>query len=435
MTDTPLQRSVESLNKGLETTVKASQLLTQFSAVGNNSSANSSHEYKEAKSFRTNSATLVDISTPVYTLNANQAVIQGKTLNKQVFHQQTSCVHNFLRAQETSVLEAQSAYTYTTSEYFVGSPQILTEASRNYMFGDYIKIQSGQSNQQKVSDVDVGDDYGGIGMGAWGDIILASSNKNIFLDSKQQINAIAGDKVRFRSGESMALTAQNGIIINAENEVAVNSNGNMVVSSKNFMAFNCDGTMYLDATIVNIGMGGFWKPSINLETLALSSEVGVQILDGDFSSVIQIPESLSEVSAGFFEGLPQQVLSGNLSSIDSSLFSGLSMSLLGSFTPANVRQVVGGLVNPEEAVGGVFDSLVKSQIPQFGSFVGSAAPSIYGLESAINTFAEGTYTFDTYPRLNQSIGNYNSVEVQPDITYATINGSSFARFPFLTQNS
>lgn len=399
------------------------------SAVGNQVATSSASRVEEASSFRFNVGTVFDVYAPAYSVNANQATIQAKNLTSQVFHNQLVCVNQHARVQNVAITQAHCAYNYGTKELFNAAPEVLTQASRNYNYGDHIKIQAGLLGKQPTSTVNVGTNYGVAELGAVKRVTVKAKEEDVLLDAGRDFGAFATRTARLRSQGDMVLASEKSAVVSSNQELALMSKGQLILSASGSLSISAGGGLSLDASMVTACMGGAFRPSVNLESLLLSAQAAQQVLLGNLNSSLSVPESLRENSAAALKGLPSEVFSSGVVQTATS-------TLLGAFTPANIVNFNQAL-NPEQQVGNIFSAIVGGQASKYGSYLSSVVPGLFPIGNVITDYAEASYQFDAYPVLEDQLEEHSTAAVSSDKPFVNAGGSLYADFNsyYVSQNN
>lgn len=399
-------------------------LIKGTQSAGKTVVASSDAHYQEAKSFRYNSSSVWDLYSPQVSLNTDQFNAQSKSYNLQATQSVSTLVNGFTRATNLYAVEADSLYNYATNEYLIGAPVLVQQASKNITYGDYVKIQAGNNNQQRVSGVDVGDSYGQLQLGAINDVVLSSDRNGITFIAKQHISNITeGDMFISAKGKG-AITSDQGFGINSGGEVSIGSDSSMTLSATAMIALNTKGYLRLDARYITIGGIGSALQPFNLDLLNIASDLAQGIISGDLTSFLDIPGNILDYSATFIDALPEQ-LQGVVESSTTSLFN--------SLTPGSLQNFVQGLGTDQwlENIGGVALGAATANLPQFGSAILGAIPFLGTAQSAFNRYTGIGFTFDNYPRL----GILDSPEFAPvsePKPSIVLDGNTYPQYPYPT---
>lgn len=407
-------------------TVNAFDVLTRSTkAAGKTIVASSDAHYQEAKSFRYNSSTVWDLYSPQVSLNADQFNGQFKSHNLQATQSVATLVNGFTRATNLHAIEANSIYNYATNEYLVGAPTLVQQAAKNISYGDYIKIQAGNPDQQHVADVELGDYYGQIQIGAIKDVVISSDTEGITLTSSQHISQITEGDVLVSSQGKAAITAEYGIGIKSTGEVAIGSDAALVLSAGGGLTINTQGYMRMDASFISIGGVGSGLEPFNLDLVNIASDLAQSAISGDLTSFLDIPGNILDYSATFIDALPEQ-LSGIVESTTTSLFN--------SLTPGSLQNFIKDLGTDQwlQNIGGLALSNATANLPQFGSSLIGAIPFLGTAQSAFNRYTGLGFTFDTFPRL-QAIDSPEFAAVADPKPSIVLDGNVYAQFPYPTE--
>lgn len=407
-------------------TVNTFDVLTKSNqAAGKTVVASSDAHYQEAKSFRYNSSTVWDLYSPQTSINTDQFNSQSKSHNVQTTQAVSTLVNGFTRATNLYAVEADSYYNYATTEYLVGAPVLVQQASKNLSYGDYVKIQAGNSDQQRTSDVDVGDNYGQLQLGAINDVVISSENAGVTFISKQHISSISEGDIFFSSKGKGAITSEYGFGINSGGEVSIGSDISMTLSATAQIAINTEGYLRLDAKYINIGGVGSALQPFNLDLINIASDLAQGVISGDLTSFLDIPGNILDYSSTFIDALPEQ-LSGVVESTTTSLFN--------SLTPGSLQNFVQGLGTQGwlENIGGVALGAATANLPQFGSAVLGAIPFLGTAQSVFNRYTGLGFNFDNYPRL-QPIQQPDFAPVAEPKPSIVLDGNTYAQFPYPTE--
>lgn len=423
MTAFDTYNELQAYNNGF--TVNAFDVLTKgASAAGKTVVASSDAHYQEAKAFRYNSSTVWDLYSPQVVLNADQLNSQSKSYNLQTTQSVSTLVNGFTRATNLYAIEAASCYNYATSEYLIGSPVLVQQASKNISYGDYIKIQAGNANQQRTSDVDVGDSYGQMQLGAMNDVVISSENAGVTFIGKRHLSSITEGDLFFSSKGKGAITSEHGFGINSGGEVSIGSDISMTLSATAQIVINTEGYLRLDARYINIGgMGSALQP-FNLDLINIASDLAQGVISGDLTSFLEIPANILDYSATFIDALPEQ-MAGVVQSATTSLFN--------SLTPGSLQGFVKGLGTEEwlENIGGVALGNATANLPQFGSAILGAIPFLGTAQSVFNRYTGIGFDFDQYPML-KPIASPEFAPVSEPKPSIVLDGNVYAQYPYPT---
>lgn len=404
-------------------TVNAFDVLTKTnSAAGRAVIASSDAHYEEAKSFRYNCASVWDLYSPQVSFNADQFNCQLKNYNLQSTQAVTTLVNGFTRATNLYAVESSSCYNYATQEYLIGAPVLVQQASKNISYGDYIKVQAGNTNQQRTSDIDVGDSYGHMHLGAINDVVINSENTGVTLTSKQHISGITEGDIFFSSKGKGAFTTEYGFGLNSGGEVSIGSDVSMTLSATAQIAINTEGYLRLDAKFINIGgMGSALEP-YNLDLINLASDLAQGVVTGDLTSFLDIPGNIMDYSATFIDALPEQ-LSGIVQSTTTSLFN--------SLTPGSLQTFIQGLGTDQwlQNIGGLALANTTASLSDFGSAIFGAIPFLGTAQSVFNRYTGVGFNYDNYPRLKPIDPPVLAPVAEPKAS-VIIDGNVYAQYPY-----
>lgn len=407
-------------------TVNAFDVLTKGSlAAGKTVVASSDAHYQEAKSFRYNSSSVWDLYSPQVSLNADQFNSQSKSYNLQTTQAVSTLVNGFTRATNLYAVEADSLYNYATTECLVGAPVLVHQASKNITYGDYVKIQAGNADQQRVSDVDVGDSYGQLQLGAINDVVVSSERDGITFIAKQHISNITEGDIFISSKGKGAITSEFGFGIKSGGEVSIGSDASLSLSATAQIAINTKGYLRLDAKYITIGGIGSALQPFNLDLINIASDLAQGIISGDLTSFLEVPGNILDYSATFIDALPEQ-LSGIVESSTTSLFN--------SLTPGSLQGFIQGLGTEQwlQNIGGVALGTATANLPQFGSAILGAIPFLGTAQSTFNRYTGIGFNFDNYPRL-RAIDSPEFAPVAEPKPSIVLDGNTYPQYPYPTE--
>ena len=390
-------------------------------AAGKTVVACSDAHYEEAKSYRYNSCTVWDLYSPQTTINTDQLNFQSKSLNTQSTQAVSTLVNSFTRATNLYAVEADSHYTYATTECFTAAPVIVNQASKQLMYGDHLKLQAGKDDQQPVSSLSVGQSYGKLEVGAINDLTLTSENKGVLLNGKSHLSLFTDGDILLDAKQKAAITTKYGFGIKSDGEVAISTGSQLVFSARYGVVINGGGVLSIDGTFINIGGAGSALEPINLDVISLTAQLGQTILDGDLTSLLQIPASISNYSAAFISALPSQI---------SGIIQSQTIPLFNSLTAGNLQNFVEGFGTDQwlENIGGILPANVFSSAAQFGNSLLGAVPFVGAAQQAFNRYDGLNYTFDEYPRLEE-IESPEFAPVAEPTPAIVIDGNRYPQFP------
>jgi hypothetical protein len=406
-------------------TVSAFDVLTKSNlSAGKTVVASSDAHYQEAKSFRYNSSSVWDLYSPQASINADQFNGQFKSHNLQAAQSVSTLVNGFTRATNLYAVEADSCYNYATSEYLIGAPVLVQQASKNINYGDYVKIQAGRTDQQRVSSLNVGDSYGQLQLGAVNDVVVTSERDGITFIAKQHISNITEGDLFFSSKGKAAITSEYGFGLKSGGEVSIGSDSSLTLSAGTEIIFNTKGGLRLDAKYINIGGIGSALQPFNLDLINIASDLAQGIVSGDLTSFLEIPDAIGDYTATFIDALPEQ-LSGVVESATTSLFN--------SLTPGSLQNFIQGLGTDQwlQNIGGVALGNATANLPQFGSAVLGAIPFLGTAQSAFNRYTGTSFNFDSYPRL-EALDSPQFAPVAEPKSSIVLDGNTYAQFPYPT---
>lgn len=395
-------------------------LLDTRSDTGDTVVASSNDNFQEAKAFRFTAQTVTDFYTPQFLINSNQCNIQAKSLNTQAFHSVTSSVNSFTRAQNMHALQSDNIYHYATNELLSAGSVIVQEAGKHYTYGDYVNVQAGNPNQQRVSDAEVGDNYGELGLGAINDITLTSKNKGILLQGKEHITAFSQGDFLVNSDQRLALTSKRGATMRSEGELAFTTESQMVLSAKFGVVINAGGILSLSGKFINIGGVSSFLGPVNLDILSIATQAASGLLSGNLSTLLTIPSSIFNYTEAFSKILPTQI-SGF---VNSTVMSGLN-----SLTPGNLQNTITNLTGQTflDAVGNLLPLNLSDQIEQYGGLISNFIPGASTLLSIFNRYQGAGYQFKQYPRI-EGLNNMITSNVPEAAQSVVINNKSYGNF-------
>lgn len=420
----------ETQMAGNATTVAAAKIATQtLSVAGNQVDISSNTHYEEAKTFRYNAAVYWDLYAPQVTINSDQTVLQAKTLNIQAFHQQTSCVNNWIRAQNINTVQAESHYDFSTNEHFIGAPNLVIHSGSYLTYGDTIKIQAGNPNKQKVSDKSDGSRYGDFQIGAVNNVAITAMNGGVATFSNTFANTFAKD-ILLESQNKAVIRSKNGIGVKSLGEVSLLSGRQIVLASAAGIRLNTAGSLSLAATRVDMGLGGAMS-AINLDILDLAEE----LVESVAGSSLVVPTNLIN-SAAFIQGLPAVSQFTNFTNV---------IGNFNAFTPDSVMSFVGGLSDDDfmSAVGGIAQGTITNVAKKYTGIASQAIglPGLSGLvdsvipqtpltpiQSLFDPEKGITFKFSQYPKL-EGLENYLTAPVDEPKSYVDAANSIYAPFP------
>lgn len=412
--DDPISLYTESHMAGTATQVQAAKIATEtVSATGNQVEASSNTKYEEAKSFRYNAAVYWDLYAPQVVINTDQTVLQAKTFNVQAFHQQTSAINFWLRAQNLAVIQSDHHYDYSTDEHFIGAPNFVVHSGAYYTYGDSIKIQAGNQNYQRVSDDVQVERYGDLQLGAVDNIALTADTGGTVVSSNTFTNVYSRD-ILLEAQNKAVLRSTSGLAIKSLGEVSILSGGSVAMAASSSLRFSTAGALSITASTVQIGLSTSAQ-AINLDILRLVEDLAESVVS------LNVPTDLLSSSASFLQGLPAV-----------SDFTSIAGAVTGfnAFNPSSIMSYVNSLSNAQfdsivgNVLGGTIANVASSYTGIASALVGSVLPSALSGNSAGGLL----FQFDQYPKL-KPLDNYLTAPVDSPRPYTAAADAVYAPFP------
>lgn len=342
-----------------------SQLITETdsSGTGNTVSRSSSAVHTEGKSLNFKSATVFDIYSPNVSINSNQLVLQSKNSHTQTFHSQVSSVNNWVRAQNLSVNQSGNIYHYSSDRLYQTSSRFFSQTSKSTTYADSFSLQVGQDSGESIGAAS-NTDYGNMLFGSTKNILFASKEGLFNVDAKEGVGISSSNSINIKGTKSVSVSSTGTTSIRATGSTSVSSIGPTTISSTSLLTLTSLGVMYLDASIIFVGIGGAGaKPSVNLD--AATSVVG--------SATGQAVSAASSFTVSNVVGVVSNVLSGN--------YTGAVMGL--GIIPQEIFDII-----PPEAVDaalrGDFKGVLSSAVGKFGDFLGNKVSELFDVQGLIS---------------------------------------------------
>jgi hypothetical protein len=221
---------------------------TSFSGSGHSFSKSTTTKQDEAYSFRFNSGAVIDFFSPSVYTRCEDFSIQGKSylsvtdLNRQV------STYSWKRAQKLSVLQTKISIDYCTDSL--------------YSYGnDTYRVSSSLLEQADQAKIQVKEELG----------LLAGQ-----FNSKIENNWVvrAGKLVWQQSSDSTYLVSDKNVFVSSKGENHITSKGetnlvagsSMYLSSTTSTSVSSGGVLSLSGSMIHIGMGGFGRPILDLDS-------------------------------------------------------------------------------------------------------------------------------------------------------------------------
>ena len=279
---------------------------TNFSGSGHSFSKSSTIKQEEAHSFRFNSGTVIDFYSPSIYTRCEDFTVQGKSylsitdLNRQV------STYSWRRAQKLSVLQTKIGIDYCTdSLYSYGS--------------DTYRVSSNLLEQANQAKIQVKEELG---------LLVGQFNSKIdnnwVVRAEMLVWQESEESTYLVSGKNVFISSKGENHITSKGETNLVSGSSMYLSSTTSTSVSSGGVLSLSGSMVHIGMGGFSRPILDLDSK--------KILGGVNSLTSLGISSLSSTAAMTASGLAINPLSAVSVVTDAAKKIGLSE--LSSFLPS-----------------------------------------------------------------------------------------------------
>lgn len=221
---------------------------TSFSGSGHSFSKSTAIKQDEAYSFRFNSGAVIDFFSPSVYTRCEDFTLQGKSyfsltdINRQV------STYSWRRAQKLSVLQTKIGIDYCTDSL--------------YSYGnDTYRVSNNLLEQAVKANIQIKEELG-----------LLAGQFNSKVDNNWVVRA--GKLVWQESKESTYLVSDKNVFISSKGENHITSKGetnlvagsSMYLSSTSATSVSSGGILSLDGSMIHIGMGGFSRPVLDLDS-------------------------------------------------------------------------------------------------------------------------------------------------------------------------
>lgn len=221
---------------------------TSFSGSGHSFSKSTTIKQDEAYSFRFNSGAVIDFYSPSMYTRCEDFTVQGKNyLSVTDINRQVS-TYSWRRAQKLSVLQTKTSIDYCTDSL--------------YSYGnDTYRVSSNLLEQADQAKIQIKEELG-----------LLAGQFNSKVDDNWVVRA--GKLVWQESKDSTYLVSDKNIFISSKGENHITSQGetNLVAGSSMYLSstastsISSGGILSLSGSMVHIGMGGFSRPVLDLDS-------------------------------------------------------------------------------------------------------------------------------------------------------------------------
>ena len=221
---------------------------TSFSGSGHSFSKSTTTKQDEAYSFRFNSGAVIDFYSPSMYTRCEDFTVQGKSyLSVTDINRQVS-TYSWKRAQKLSVLQTKvgidyctdSLYSYGNNTYRV-STNLLEQADQaKIQIKEELGLLAGQFNS-KVDD-------------NW----VVRAGKLVWQESK--------DSTYLVSDKNIFISSKGENHITSQGETNLVAGSTMYLSSTASTSVSSGGVLSLSGSMVHIGMGGFSRPVLDLDS-------------------------------------------------------------------------------------------------------------------------------------------------------------------------
>jgi len=215
---------------------------------GNHYSKSTSDRHEEAQSYRLNSGTVIDLYAPSVYTRCEDTTIQARNYLLSSDLNRNNSIYSWNRSDKLAVTQSKVGVQYCTSALFA-------YGSAAYRVSGSLLEQTGQAKLQVTNEYD-------LVLGQ----LNATTTSNWVVRSGNLVWQQSTDSTYTVSNKDIFVCSQGENHMSSQGETNIVSGTDLYTSSQGSTHVSAAGQLSLDGSLIQIGMGGFGRPVINLDT-------------------------------------------------------------------------------------------------------------------------------------------------------------------------